>query len=1109
MSPLPAGAWRLVLKRAAHDRLVVAAAFLTILLAVTLLASGPVYAEAVALSGLRRTLEDAPVREVTVAVSGRLAAAERSRADEHVTRVLEDVFGADGVTVYRSALTDSYALPDAEGVPKAALTVFGSYEGLPGHARLVAGSWPAGGLGPGGVEAALPEPAARSLGLDAGESVELVPAQGDDEAVTVRVSGVYRVNDVDDPFWWGSPLETEGREELRFTTFGPLVVSDDAFGALATEGADIRWRAAPASEAIAVDDLDRLRVAVDELEERLQLDDGPSLAVQTGLEGVLARADRSLLVSRAGVLVSSVQLAVLAGAALLFLAGLLAERRGVESAILRSRGASAGEVGLLALAEGALLAVPAVVAGPWLAALSLQALNHVGPLAEIGLELEPRVGLLSYVLALVAGALCAAGLAAPALRSAAVAATVREQGRPAERGIVRRAGLDLVLVALAALGYWQLRRYQGPVVESLRGRLGIDPLLVVAPALGLLAGALLALRVVPALAALAERLAAGARGLVAPLGTRQLARRPGRYARAAVLVTLALAIGLFAAAYGSTWLRSQEDRAAYEAGADARVVPDERTGSIRSLHLATAYARLDGVEAALPVVQRPVDVPESAEPANLLALDASRAAEVVDIRPDLAERPLSELFAPLASERPELAAVELPGEPRRLAIAVGLTVYPSSDDPPGFPDELLVADVGLSLSLVLRDADGLLHRLSGGELTSNRSNRATREVVFELEDRLADGSAGRPGFPLALVALELRVNAGFGISRRATLVLGRLTADGAPVEAPDAVWTVVPGELQDALSPPEVESVRPGPDTLFALDFATGARVGACPPFCSAAPVTFTATPGRSEPLEAIPALVTDRFLEDTGTEVGATVALGAEGPGLRIAGSVRDFPTLPPDSGGVVVDLAAYSSVLYLGAGEVAAPAEWLVDAAPGRERAVARTLRAAPYSSAEVADRAGLAERLTHDPVALGISGALSLGFVAAAVFAVVGFAVSAAVSTAERTTEFAVLRSLGLSDRQLSAWLAVEGGITAFLALAGGIALGALVAWLVLPFVSLAGEGGRPFPEVVVELPWQAVAVLTGSLLAALAVVLAVQIVFLRRLALAPALRAGETR
>ncbi|MGH3020834.1 MAG: FtsX-like permease family protein, partial [Gaiellaceae bacterium] len=526
--------------------------------------------------------------------------------------------------------------------------------------------------------AALPEPAAEALGLAPGDTLELPSVRDEDDRVTARISGVYRVDDVDDPFWWGSPLETEGREELRFTTFGPFVVSEQAFVALGADGAEARWRAAPASDEIAVEDLDRLRAAVDGLEERLNAGDGDeSLSVRTGLGSVLAAADRSLLVSRSGVLVSSVQLAVLAGAALLFLAGLLAERRSLEAAILRSRGASPGEVGLLALAEGALLAVPAVLAAPWLAALTLRALNQVGPLADIGLELEPRVGPLSYVLAGVAGILCAVGLAAPALRSAAVATTVREQGRPQGSSLVRRAGLDLVVVALAALAYWQLRRYQGPVVESIRGRLGIDPLLVVAPALGLLAGALLALRIVPAVGLLAERIATGARGLVAPLGTRQLARRPARSARAAVLLTLAVAIGLFAAAYGSTWLRSQEDRAAYEAGADARVVPDERTGSIHPLYLASAYERLDGVEAAVPVVQRPVDVPQAPEPANLLALDASRAAEIVHIRPDLAEEPLSELVAPLASERAELPSGEIPGEPRRLAIAASVTVYRS------------------------------------------------------------------------------------------------------------------------------------------------------------------------------------------------------------------------------------------------------------------------------------------------------------------------------------------------------------------------------------------------------------------------------------------------
>ena len=1102
MSPLPPGAWRLVLKRAAHDRLVVAAAFLTILLAATLLASGPVYADAVALSGLRRTLDDAPVREVTIAVQGRLPAAETGSADERVTGTLEDVFGPDGVTIHRSGLSDSYALPAIEGVPEDALAVFGYYDDLPGHAELVAGDWPAGPLEAGGVQAALPEAAAEALDLAPGDTLALPSVQDEEDVVTARIAGVYQVDGVDDPFWWGSPLETEGREELRFTTFGPLVVSEEAFSALGAEGADARWRASPASGAIAVEELDRLRAAVDGLEERVNAGDGgASLSVRTGLAAVLAAADRSLLVSRSGVLVSSVQLAVLAGAALLFLAGLLAERRSVEAAILRSRGASPGEVGLLALAEGALLAVPAVLAGPWLAALSLRALNHVGPLAEIGLELEPRVGLLSYVLAAVAGLLCALGLAGPALRSAAVATAVREQGRPREAGIVRRAGLDVVVVALAALAYWQLRRYQGPVVESIRGRLGIDPLLVVAPALGLLAGALLALRVVPAIGVLAERLAAGARGLVAPLGTRQLARRPARYARAAVLLTLALAIGLFASAYGSTWLRSQEDRAAYEAGADARVVADERTGSIQPLHLASAYARLDGVEAALPVVRQPLAVPGAPEPANLLAVDVSRASEIVHVRPDLTGRPLAELTAPLADARPRLAALELPGEPRTLTVSANLTIYGAAIDA-RFERALRPA-----LALVLQDRDGLLHRLPTGELTADRT---THRLAVDLEERLADGSDGRPAYPLSLVALELSVNAGFGGSREGTLAVEALSADSAPVEAGDAVaWTIAAGDLQDANLPPEVQGVRTGEDTLFALDFATGSRAGACPPFCSAAPVTFTATPGRNELPLTIPALVTDRFLEETGTGLGAEVTLGPGRPGLTVAASVHDFPTLSPDTGGVVVDLSTYVAALYLGAGEVAAPGEWLIDAAPGRERAVARLLRAPPYSSAEVADRAGMVERLTRDPVALGISGALSLGFVAAAVFSVLGFAVSAAVSTSERTTEFAVLRSLGLSDRQLSAWLALEGGITATLALAGGIALGALVAWLVLPFVSLAGEGGRPFPEVIVELPWQAVAVLTGSLLAALAVVLAVQILLLRRLALGPALRAGETR
>ena len=92
---------------------------------------------------------------------------------------------------------------------------------------------------------------------------------------------------------------------------------------------------------------------------------------------MLDRTDHLLTVTRSGVLIPSVQLAILAGAALLFLAGLLSERRGLESAIMRSRGAGGEGVAALAVMEGALLAVPAAILAPWVALFGLQALNHV------------------------------------------------------------------------------------------------------------------------------------------------------------------------------------------------------------------------------------------------------------------------------------------------------------------------------------------------------------------------------------------------------------------------------------------------------------------------------------------------------------------------------------------------------------------------------------------------------------------------------------------------------------------------------------------------------------------------------------------------------------
>jgi hypothetical protein len=76
VSGLFLAAWRVVVERAASDRLIVVAAFVTVLLAAAVLAAGPIYSEAVALSGLERTLADAPAHDSGLQVSGRIPLAD-------------------------------------------------------------------------------------------------------------------------------------------------------------------------------------------------------------------------------------------------------------------------------------------------------------------------------------------------------------------------------------------------------------------------------------------------------------------------------------------------------------------------------------------------------------------------------------------------------------------------------------------------------------------------------------------------------------------------------------------------------------------------------------------------------------------------------------------------------------------------------------------------------------------------------------------------------------------------------------------------------------------------------------------------------------------------
>ena len=187
--------------------------------------------------------------------------------------------------------------------------------------------------------------------------------------------------------------------------------------------------------------------------------------------------------------------------------------------------------------------------------------------------------------------------------------------------------------SLAVIALVQLRLYGAPITRTARGALGVDPLLVAAPAIGLLAGR--RPRGAPRPAAGRARGARPVRGrrLVPALAGRQVARRPLRYTRAALLLILAAALGTFASAHAATWTRSQGDQASYAAGADVRLTPDPQ-GAVPPWGLGDALRAVPGVTAATPVEDGSIQLGTTLRDGELLGIDGAAMADIVRLRDD-------------------------------------------------------------------------------------------------------------------------------------------------------------------------------------------------------------------------------------------------------------------------------------------------------------------------------------------------------------------------------------------------------------------------------------------------------------------------------------------
>ncbi|MFD7339885.1 FtsX-like permease family protein [Streptomyces violascens] len=1054
-----------VFLRVRAHRLLLVAALLAVLLTTSVLAALATFSGSVGDAALRHTLATRSAAPAALAVKSEVKPDRRKAAADAVRTGARATF--DQLTVTTRELTESgpYALPRSLQSPDARggdpdLTLFAAIDRS--RVRLTAGSWPAAGGSP-EIQVALPESAAGRLDLRPGATLALTDRL-DGPPVTARITGIYKAVDVSDAYWRLDDLGGRGMRRLDFTTYGPLLADDSVLAGGRVSAGQSAWLASADFSEIGVDRVDRLRAAAADGPKSLlkQPVFGGGATAVTQLPEILDRAERSLLVSRSTLLIVALQLVLLAGYALLLVARLLSSERSGETELLRARGGSRGQITWLAAAEALLLAVPAALVAPLLAGPLTRLLAGQGALARAGLHLDTSATSTVWLVAVLVALGCAAAVVAPALSAGRPGRAGRDGALPAPV----RAGADIGLLVIAGVAYWQLDRQtsgSGAINTDASGGLGVDPLLVTAPALALLAGTVLVLRLLPPAARLAERRAAGGRGLPTALAGWQFSRRPLRGAGPVLLLVLAIAMGLLALGQAATWNRSQSDQADFRAGTDIRVLGS----TLSPFGQAGSYDAVPGVTAVAPAARGSMPL-SGGRSGTLLALD-TRHADGFLLREDLAGRSAKDLLAALTPKQDAPAGVALPKGTERIGLDLRLTAG-AAGGPPG------------TVTATLEDRFGEQFRFTLGKLAPD-----SRPHPLDLDLTAAAGRpTGHPAGPLLLTGLDVVSELPDGAAEPQAVALDGLRAAG-------------PGGTETAVAVLPAGRWKADTDSAKDMNWETGTSS-----------VTRTVRLTAPRPAPPAPAAVADdRFLQSSGSKVGQTidVPLAGQSVKVKLVARVQQLPTtgsgavgpaaaptgaVGTDGGGLLLDLRAVNRVLQ-DKGDGLTATEWWLTTAPDRSAAAVAALKARPDADpAQIVSRAEIAKELGDDPspssegaggdpYGAGPQSALAAVSIVAAALAAVGFSVSAAGSLRERGQEFGVLRALGTPRRQLARLIAAEQGVLITIALLAGLGLGEVLTRAVVPLIVLTDQATQPVPAVLVELPAGRVALLLAGVAA----------------------------
>lgn len=1128
------GVLPLVARRVGANARLLTAVVVGAVLAAALMAITSIYTDAIRDLGLAHAIREQGRDRINIMVRSTSQISNRESYEQTrvfiqsaASQTLDDMFKgqtwvARSATFFPTAPGEAVS-PD-EGRPRSQLQYVSDMEP---HIRIVAGALPTNAQPSGtrapAIEVAIDAAVAARNGIRVGSSFDLHPFwRPEAQPIRANVVGLIEPIDIKDEFWLGMDdlfdFPSSRWETLSFFVTEPTYFTT-VVGYLPTMSSDFWNLAYVDTDVLDARNAEITRISLETLERRLQ-SNVPRTTMISQLPNVLQTFDEKLFFTRIPLLVLVLQISAIVLYYLFMVSTMLVERQTSEIALLKSRGATTRQVMNIYIVEGFFIAVAAIALGPPLAAGVISALGKTPAFADLsgGGFLEVRLTGGAYLWAVLGALLAYATLLWPAYQ--ATKRTMVQQrtasARPPKEPAFTRYYLDLVLVAIGALLFYQLNRRGGVVTERIFGEQSADPILLMTPAFFMLTVGVFFLRLFPLALRVVAWGVAKLQGTAVLIGMWQLVRNPTHYSRLVLLLMLATAVGMFAASFGTTVAQSYEDRAAYESGAGMRISSIRRaetsgpnelrafTQDVLAAEHVSLAARVDGSHGTTFARTN----------FRLLAIEPESFGQVGYFRDDFSGVSLDQMLERLAEDTEELAGIALPEDARW----VGMWINPTD----------LNGRVGVDVRVI--DATGRYFTYILGPDFGAEMTPGWRFVAADLS-RPVQTPAGLypatpPQAPFVVQAISIRFfsrvsiasgsvqfddlqtspDAGLlaGSTDRTLVDFGR-TARPFPnstvVASFDSIgeWETLQGLVADPL-----------PDQLTQVPAAGGFAVDLTWRPVAGQPSTHgMRVRGDPRPLAVF---ASDAFLSSSGLRTGDRMNLFIAGVYVdaEIVGSFRFFPTLadPRREAALIANLDRFLVVHN----RIPRPSTTYADEV---------WLQPGPATSARVAQLfennrlAGVVSNFEElraiqqrDPlIAAGWEGILFISFAAILLLSAVGFLIYSYLTAQKRTLEFAILRTMGFSQRQIATVVGFEQIFIIGMGMLAGTLMGLRLGSLMIRYMGVTETGAEALPPMLLHISWFTIGTAWLVLGAVFLVTIGIVVLLYSRLALHRVLRIGE--